>query len=418
MAIIIPSKNIYDKQINASKDNVFEAAEISAKQVGFRKENAENIATIEKNLTYSQNKSENYQTTPSLSVRNFTTSSFTAGVWRGVGAISNLFAKQYQEISVNIPQIYEDKYLHNIESNADEISVTLIGNLYGGTASSTVDFTLSGDTMTLNNEPSIQYDGLNLIQDNVEYNFPLQIEHSVNGSNIGDETLTVTSKLSDLPISIQYISLTKNETIFTLKFSTYLSWIQAKLGFENYLTTISGEGYVANQVEDGYVQGQKGITFSGECFEYRPTKIKVSVNGYVTYLLIEDKTERVGSSTTKNVLSFSGNELMQVENYYLNTDGTRDKAISKAFFKTVQEYKDGKEIITLLCSIDNYYDENGNKVVSIDNSNKMTIEIGDIIKPMRFTAKGQDEPINEYQVIGWNLFYDGAVWQEITAQEK
>ena len=64
--------------------------------------------------------------------------------------------------------------------------------------------------------------------------------------------------------------------------------------------------------------------------------------------------------------------------------------------------------------------------IAVDNStNKMCFEIGDQVIPMVYGADGKDHPMSTYQngspkifqVLGSKIFYDGAVWQELSLQE-
>lgn len=78
------------------------------------------------------------------------------------------------------------------------------------------------------------------------------------------------------------------------------------------------------------------------------------------------------------------------------------------------KYENGKENATILCSI--FDIEEG----------KMAFSIGDQVIPMVFGADGRDRPMSRYNdgspkvfnVVGRKMIYDGAVWQELTLQEK
>lgn len=99
------------------------------------------------------------------------------------------------------------------------------------------------------------------------------------------------------------------------------------------------------------------------------------------------------------------------------------------YFKQTQEdYSNGKETATIRCSISDYYDyeDRAKKLISIDNSTgKMSFKMYDQVIPMVYGADGQDRPMSTYQdgspkifqVLGTKIFYDGAVWQELSLQE-
>lgn len=106
---------------------------------------------------------------------------------------------------------------------------------------------------------------------------------------------------------------------------------------------------------------------------------------------------------------------------------TIKNAINENYGKTKIDYTNGKETATIRCSVNDYFDyDSKEKIISIDNStNKMSFKIGDQVIPMVYGADGQDRPMSTYQngspkvfqVLGSNIFYDGAVWQELSLQE-
>lgn len=79
----------------------------------------------------------------------------------------------------------------------------------------------------------------------------------------------------------------------------------------------------------------------------------------------------------------------------------------------------GKETATLLCDISDYYDESGEKVIDI-TTNKMSFRLHDEVIPYVYGADGKDKPMSKkqdgsakvFEVVGSNIIYDGAVWQE------
>lgn len=79
--------------------------------------------------------------------------------------------------------------------------------------------------------------------------------------------------------------------------------------------------------------------------------------------------------------------------------------------KIIENYKGGKETATIRCSIPESLEIFG---------------IGNKVIPMVFGADGQDRPMSRYKngnpkefaVVSVKFIYDGAVWQELTLQEK
>ena len=95
--------------------------------------------------------------------------------------------------------------------------------------------------------------------------------------------------------------------------------------------------------------------------------------------------------------------------------------------KILNSYKNGKETAKISCSISDYYDyDSGEKVISIDNSiGKMSFRLYDQVIPMVYGADGKDRPMSlnkngkpkVFQVLGSKIYYNGAVWQELSLQE-
>lgn len=134
-----------------------------------------------------------------------------------------------------------------------------------------------------------------------------------------------------------------------------------------------------------------------------------------------EESEEVYKEQNAN-FSINGNELLQSKN---NVNGN----IYYTTFANdiVSSWNNGKETATIRCSISDYYDyDSGDKVISIDNSTgKMSFKMYDQVIPMVYGADGKDRPMSLYQdgtpkvfqVLGSKIYYDGAVWQELSLQE-
>lgn len=104
-----------------------------------------------------------------------------------------------------------------------------------------------------------------------------------------------------------------------------------------------------------------------------------------------------------------------------------DNAINSSFVKIQKDYEKGKETATIRCSISDYYDfDSGEKIISIDKSTgNMSFKMYDEVIPMVYTSDGKDKPMSVYKdgtpkvfrVLGTKIYYDGAVWQELSLQE-
>lgn len=109
-----------------------------------------------------------------------------------------------------------------------------------------------------------------------------------------------------------------------------------------------------------------------------------------------------------------------------NLNQTTNLSLNNAIKDEIEdEYKNGKETITLRCSINNYYDDEGNLAISYNDADKpMIFTTGDIVIPYKRTNNG-NVPISEkrdgspksFRVTGVTLISDGALWQELQLQE-
>lgn len=132
-------------------------------------------------------------------------------------------------------------------------------------------------------------------------------------------------------------------------------------------------------------------------------------------------SKRTYGSGKKN-FEIQSNEFFQLyqedvdgENYPLGTffeskDGNVS-ASENICQKIIENYKNGKETAVIRCSV---------------TEDLSVFEIGDEVIPMVYGADGVDRPMSRYKdgtqkvfnVVGTKFIYDGAVWQELTLQEK
>ena len=138
----------------------------------------------------------------------------------------------------------------------------------------------------------------------------------------------------------------------------------------------------------------------------------ISLEG--NYLSTKESSQTIGTGDVG--LRIPSNELVQSGN----------SGLDKYADDIILEYAYGKEIAKILCSVNEYYDENGDIVISTKTSDKMIFEIYDKVVPMIKTGSGNDEAMSYnsdgsakvFDVIGTKMIYDGAVWQELTLIES
>lgn len=136
-----------------------------------------------------------------------------------------------------------------------------------------------------------------------------------------------------------------------------------------------------------------------------------------------------GIDTEDITINYGGdNNLYSIETNELLQDNAKitDVALTEHIANNIlNHYRNGKETSTIVCSISDYYDENDSKVISTETSNKMLFAIYDEVVPTIKNEYGKDVPLSlnsndeakTFLVLGTRVFYDGAVWQELSLQE-
>lgn len=135
---------------------------------------------------------------------------------------------------------------------------------------------------------------------------------------------------------------------------------------------------------------------------------------------IESNSISLGSD---RFMSVESNELLQVDTKI------NDKKISQYMYEQITsnyQWGRGKELATILCSIGEYYNEDGELAISVENNNlPMIFNIGDYVIPYIPAAGGKTAPMSMYRdgtpkvfkVTQVRPYFDGACWQEIMLQE-
>lgn len=146
------------------------------------------------------------------------------------------------------------------------------------------------------------------------------------------------------------------------------------------------EGNKQKQMYSGFAVTDVNVSFYGNVLDLNATK-----------------DEKYGSEPFYDLKT---NEMFFDTSLFKNED-----LFSSLSKRIVTAYKNGKETAVIRCSVP--------EDLSI-------FEIGDEVIPMVFGADGVDRPMSRYKdgtqkvfnVVGTKFIYDGAVWQELTLQEK
>ena len=147
------------------------------------------------------------------------------------------------------------------------------------------------------------------------------------------------------------------------------------------------------------------------CYVYAGLSGDSMYSGYHTNATINasflDYIKKEVSVDNNSWFSLPKNELMQENSYKGESMYVLDFIASTI----ISHYKEGKETAVIRCSIP---------------EDLSVFEIGDEVIPMVYGADGVDRPMSRYKngtqkvfnVVGTKFIYDGAVWQELTLQEK
>ena len=415
MAIIIPSRNIYDKNHNKIRDNVIDNIEIDGTEV-VPDNHYDEVVHNEKIETINSI-NDDIQTNSDLVGENVGYVGET--IYRIKYRYVDLQSAHIINHNVTIPILKENSYISEVLTgkNKEEkpnINVTVHYDYIEYPISGSLVFSSKTNTSTgalslTNKSLSFDRSGENTVENSGVGTVPTSFSHTFTyifgtGNDV-TKTLYVEDKSN---LTSKDIFIKDNDNFyFNLSFLT-----TAKFQYLQYVNQING--YIND--------GNHTVAVGGKATEYIPKQVDITFYGNTIGIDLVDKTVKIGSGN--HPFSIGGsNELLQTSNYLNAVDC---KAIDTDYDNTLTEYSNGKETATLLCSISDYYDESDNKVIAIDNStNKMCFRMYDIVEPYVFGADGQDKPLSknkdgspkQFQVLGAKPIYDGAVWQELTIQE-
>ena len=411
MAIIIPSKNTYDRQNPKVRDNVIERIEVGAVEIVPDNKYEEPVANIVeyKKPTKGEPKADIIGDSASLGVGSQVYNTVIAYI-QGT--------PYYYDLTIKIPLIKENSYISSLllgvdDNNNANIKYSVGGTIKTGEVTATLTRTGIGEkevgiSNIVKGTPTEKQSTFT----NIPYGYSYSDKY---GGSLAEAKAT--AKISFVEDNIKEI---EKANIVIDNGKEYYQFDLRVIACVDIVKVGGGDEYA-------YVDGYKtlNIESKGEYEEYLLEKIEVTIYGNTIGIDLQDKTVYINGETAKKVHSVDGNELMQTSNYINGENGTKTNAIDKMYGDTQIDYARGKETATIRCSISDYYDGD-QKVIAIDNSTgKMSFDIGDKVIPMVYGADGKDRPMSTYQdgsakvfqVLGSKIYYDGAVWQELYLQE-
>lgn len=180
--------------------------------------------------------------------------------------------------------------------------------------------------------------------------------------------------------------------------------------------------YVGFDLESLVGIGENAYSRTIEC-------LKITMELKEAKLIFGESISSIESKGTQNmsltnsgngeVVFSTGNDLIRDKNTY------QGASTEYLYTQTLEAYKNGKETATIKCSIGEYYDKSGNLVISTKTPNKMLFEHYDKVVPMVRSASGADVPMSVnsegkakvFDVVGVREIYDGGILQELTLRE-
>lgn len=239
----------------------------------------------------------------------------------------------------------------------------------------------------------------------------------------GEWELTEEADVTDIPTRFsqgQYAVVDLGNTnniatqIPTLNNGEYSTTISRTVASEVIYVTDTTEAIESGRVtktKEVYTPIDLTITYYGETTKY----VFSEKNGVVA---VAKEEERNNYSAAKNELYTENNTYNGVNIAFVNAN------------RTESIYKNGRESYELLCSVKEYYNEDGTLAIStkgqVGEKTKMLFDIGDEVIPYKPTAAG-DKPISykkdgktpkTFIVVGVTPIFDGAVWQRLNLIEK
>lgn len=409
MAIKIPSKNIYEIDNPKIIDNIIDNVSIEQTIVKPSNDYETPIDNAEIDI-FDNDLVNGKEQSPSISAysSNYETYDYPISF-----ALAYFSQPKYINIYFRIPILKNNKYISKIidgvdDNNNSNIKYSLYGDVEEGNTTanvSNVSWSSVNNNTSFSNSATITIDYQNAsktITEDTNYTISNKIETTGLATVVGGYKASATSIL-ETEENIK-------EKLFTLSYdgNYYVANLKILCGIiEIYSRGANSDSYKPTSFTASPVYYKK----------YIPKQIEITIYGNTIGINLTNGSVTYGSGNKP--YSLSGNELLQDNGKSANIPLTKNLANN-----ILDQYAKGKETATLLCSISDYYNENGEKVIDT-KTNKMSFRLHDEVIPYVYGADGKDKPMSKnqdgsakvFEVVGSNIIYDGAVWQELTLQE-
>ncbi len=419
MAILIPSKNIYEISNNKILKNVVERIEVNATDIVPNNEFEAPVyqeAFTAKDSGVRDNFDVDYKRETRQATDPYGTVTLSTHY-----SCSYLYEEYYyHKATIKVDRNLKNKYVSRLyygeeeDANGNKREKDFVKySVIGTTKKTPIEITIhqrSATTPNLENSETTISKGTSDESLGYIYIPKLPIEVTITNTN---HFLEIVSKVVGISDASNYLVVTENENYYEISVEFLSSF---------YIRQAKGTHDVA------YEPSNVDIVMIGEEIEAKATEISITVYGNTIGIDLQTKSITIseeGKENSKKVFSVSNNELLQTSNY--DVSGTNANAIEENYRNTLNAYKNGRETATLLCDIGEYkyYEEDMLAISTKEQGLPMTFNVGDEVIPMVYGANGEDFPMSQkdgvpkvFVVSSVKPYYDGAVWQQIEIQEK
>lgn len=386
MNIVIPTRAIYSKEHNITNDNVIDKIELSVSK------GSKDI--VDETSVFSDSESFSYYNPPASdkTITNAQKIEYKriTGSGDAPARQATIFLNhtvEFKRVTAEIPLTRPKEKILSISSVLNDFG--LPANLSFAATKTTSSISVQANVYDQTYQVT-DLGGVNSSVNEIPSFYGISHSYTYNALSV-----SLTSVAFD-PMPALY-SLTKNGVVPNDKYVVEL--------YIPYRTTIEkaekGTASIETTVSD--MEGTREVFFVNS--------VDFTVRGKKMTLNISQETETIG--TGDKPFKVEAGEMLRTSSHYETT---------------LEEYQNGKETVKLRCALIDYFDESGAKVISSRGSDSlpMTLKVGDKIIPYVMTAEGNDEPFSTYadglrkvySVTSVRYLYDGASWQEISAQEE
>ena len=363
MAIIIPSKNTYDRQNPKVRDNVIERIEVGAVEVS--PNNDYETTVYNENVPIYLNGSWQEAVDIYGNTAGVSDSYYQRGVFAGIKTYN------IENYEIKIPKLKNNKYISKIyeKTNKDEenyIKTSLRYKKYNGTR----NVTLLHEKAPNINTSTIISKFLPATQKNliISYGDIIYESHPVEEKTVDliKDNIVVEERIYAVGHDIELVAKVNGEDKTNLakldvdgtNENFYKLNISILVGYEKYYGTQED----SLQQSDGvlvpaivYLNKPHTVQLTAE--KLVAEQLEITIYGDTIGIDLTDKTVYINGETQKKVHSVDGNELMQTSNYIKDkNENITEKAIENMYGETRKKYERGKETATIRCSISDYYE--------------------------------------------------------------